>query len=257
MIQTRRRPVPSFIFNMQLSCIITDDEPVASGILEDYVRLVPGLRLLASCRDAMETGELLRREPVDILFLDIQMPGISGLDFVRSLRQPPAVIFTTAHPGFAVDAFELEVADYLLKPVPIDRFLRAVNKVIAGRRPEQPVHRDEGAQVPEQPGRFFFVKSNQDLVKIACSDIFYVEGLENYVKIHCADKTVVSFATMKSMEELLAPQGFLRIHRSYIVNLNKVDTIRNNVFCLRNTELVVGKSYRKPVAELLKHYYAL
>jgi len=242
---------------MQLSCIITDDEPVASEILEDYVRLIPGLELVATCRDAMETNTVLRSRPVDILFMDIQMPGISGLDFIRSLRQPPAIVFTTAHPGFAIDAFELDVLDYLLKPVPIDRFLRAVNKIFARHETGQLPGREETVQSAEDARQFFFIKSNQDLIKIAYSDILFIEGLENYVKIHCTDRTVVSFATMKSMEEMLAAHYFLRIHRSYIVNMNKVDSIKSNIFCLHNTELVVGKSYRKPVAELLKNYYAI
>ncbi len=240
---------------MQLSCVVTDDEPVASEILEDYVRMIPGLELVASCRDAMETQAVLRSRPVDVLLLDIQMPGITGLDFIRTLRHPPAIIITTAYPNFAIDAFDLDVIDYLLKPISIDRFLKAVNKLFL-KHESGTLAREETAQ-HEDTRKFFFIKSNQDLVKIAYNDILFIEGLENYVKIHCSDKMIISFATMKNMEEMLAPYRFLRIHRSYIVNLDKVDIIKNNIFCIRNTELVIGKSYRKSVTELLKHYYSV
>lgn len=243
---------------MQLKCIVTDDEPVASEILEDYVRLIPGLELIATCRDAMETHAILRSRPVDLLFIDIQMPGITGLDFIRSLKHPPAVIFTTAYPNYAIDAFDLDVVDYLLKPISVERFLRAVNKLFLRQSPHS--LKEDAMERPaahEEARQFFFIKSNQDLVKIAYADILFIEGLENYVKIHCAGKVIISFATMRSMEEMLAPYRFLRIHRSYIVNLDKVDTIKNNIFCIRDTELVVGKSYRRPVAELLKQFYSM
>ena len=182
------------------------------------------------------------------------MPGITGLDFIRTLRHPPAIIITTAYPNFAVDAFDLDVIDYLLKPVSIDRFLRAVNKLFLKHEAHPP--KDEVEQ-HDDVRKFFFIKSNQDLVKIAYSDILYIEGLENYVKIHCLDKVVISFSTMKNMEEMLAPYRFLRIHRSYIVNLDKVDIVKNNIFCIKNNELVIGKSYRKSVTELLKNYYSV
>lgn len=239
---------------MQLTCVVTDDEPVASEILEDYVRMIPGLDLVASCRDAMETHSVLRSRPVDVLMIDIQMPGITGLDFIRTLRHPPAIIITTAYPNFAVDAFDLDVVDYLLKPVSIDRFLRAVNKLFLKHETNPP--KDE-VPAHEDMKKFFFIKSNQDLVKVAYDDILYIEGLENYVKINCKDRVIISFSTMKNMEEMLAPHRFLRIHRSYIVNLDKVDTIKNNMFCIKNSELVIGKSYRKAVSELLKNYYSV
>ncbi len=243
---------------MQLNCVVTDDEPVAAEILEDYVRLIPGLQLVGTCRDALETNSLLRRQAVDVLFMDIQMPGISGMDFIRSLRQPPAVVFTTAHPGYAVDAFELDVVDYLLKPISIDRFLRAVNKLFARiESAAGPAPADGSGPAADEGRKYFFIKSNQDLVRVAYSDIMYVEGLENYVKIHCTDRILISFATMKSLEEQLSPYRFLRIHRSFIVNLDKVVAIRNGVFFLHAAELAIGKSYRKPVTELLKQYYSM
>lgn len=234
---------------MIMTCVITDDEPIAREILEDYVRMIPDLRLVASCKNAAETMAALREHHVDILFADIQMPGISGLDLIRSLRNPPFIIFTTAFPNYAIDGFELDAVDYLLKPIAIDRFLRAVSRVYS-RLPAQPA---EGRL--EIPKKFFFIKANSDLLKVEYDSILYIEGLENYVRIHCENRLIVSFTTMKNMEDLLAPHNFLRIHRSYLVNMSKVSRVQQYTFRVGNHELTAGKSYRKAVAEMLKNYY--
>jgi DNA-binding LytR/AlgR family response regulator len=241
---------------MKLNCIITDDEPIAQEILEDYISMVPELHLVAKCADAMETFSALRKEQVDILFIDIQMPEITGLDFIRSLKTPPAVIFTTAYPNYAIDGFELDAVDYLLKPIPIDRFLKSINKIF--NRLNEPSRHPDTNTVSHSSGRkFFFVKSSQDLIKIDIEKILYVEGLENYVRIHCEEKSIVSFSTMKNMEDILGVHRFLRIHRSYIVNMDKVEVIQNCIFKIRGKELIVGKSYRKNVSELVKSYYSM
>lgn len=242
---------------MKLKCVITDDEPIASEILEDYIRMVPGLELTAKCKDALETLQVLREEQVDVLFIDIQMPEITGLELIRSLnKMPRAVVFTTAYTAYAHEGFELDATDYLLKPISIERFLRTVDKIFlrmaALKETQQPA-----AIPPPADKKYLFVKADQDLVKVEFNSILYVEGLENYVRIHCEDKTLISFKTMKSMEDILCAHRFLRIHRSYIVNLDKVDRIQNHIFMVKDRTLVTGKSYKKPVAELLKHYYTL
>ncbi|MCW3120907.1 MAG: two component transcriptional regulator, LytTR family [Flavipsychrobacter sp.] len=236
---------------MNLNCVITDDEPIALEILEDYIRLVPGLNLVAKCRNAMETLTVLRQNEVDVLFIDIQMPEISGLDFIRSLTKRPAVVFTTAFPNYAIDGFEVDAVDYLLKPISIERFLRAIDKVF-GRTAQ---NESEQKQLPDK--KFFFIKSNTDLVKIEYETILYIEGLENYVKIHCETKTIISFSTMKNMEDILTPHRFLRIHRSFLINLNKVSSVQNNSFRIDTTDLIIGKSYRKTVSEVLKTFYSI
>ncbi len=237
---------------MKLNCVITDDEPIAQEILEDYIRLVPGLCLVAKCKNAMETMDVLRANEVDILFIDIQMPGINGIDFVRSLKARPSVVFTTAFPNYAIDGFDVDAIDYLLKPVSIDRFLRAVDKVY-NQTPKK------ATETTVQSARdFFFIKSNTDLVKVAFDSILYIEGLENYVKIYCEQqKQIISFSTMKNMEELLSAHRFLRIHRSYIINLNKVNAVQSNTFKIGAAELPIGKSYRKPVSDVLKTFYSI
>jgi len=236
---------------MNLNCIITDDEPIAQEIIEDYVKMIPGLTTVAKCKNAMETMDALRQNKVDILFMDIHMPGISGLDFIRSLKERPSIIFTTAYPNYAIDAFDLDVADYLLKPVSIDRFLRAVNKVYNKGEKSTEIRTTSTEKT------FFFIKSNSDLVKVEYDSILYVEGLENYVKIYCDNKAIVSFSTMKNIEDILSPHRFLRIHRSYIVNLNRTSSIQNNSVNVGNDALPIGKSYRKAVAEVVKAYYSI
>lgn len=236
---------------MKLNCVITDDEPIALEILEDYARLIPELNMVAKCRNAMETLTVLRQNEVDVLFIDIHMPEITGLDFVRSLKKKPAIIFTTAYPNYAIDGFEVDAIDYLLKPISIERFLRAMDKVYMRTTQKE----TEVRQTHDKP--FFFIKSNTDLIKVEYDSILYIEGLENYVKIHCEHKTIISFSTMKNMEDMLAAQRFLRIHRSYLINLNKVSSVKNHIFRVGNIDLVTGKSYRKTVSDVLKMFYSV
>lgn len=232
---------------MMLNCVITDDEPIAVEILEDYIHMVSGLRLVAQCKSAMETLTVLQRQSVDVLFLDIKMPEISGLDLVRSLQHPPAIILTTAFPDYALEGYDLNIVDYLLKPISAERFLRAVNKLKAPF---------SGPMLADPTADFLFARADGGLVKVSHADILYIEGLENYVRIHMGDKVIVCLSTMKSIEDSLPSRCFLRIHRSYIVNLSKVELIRQHQFRIGLKSLAVGKSYRKTVAEILKNYFA-
>ncbi|HXB08515.1 MAG TPA: LytTR family DNA-binding domain-containing protein [Puia sp.] len=217
---------------MSLRCIAVDDEPIALEIIRDYIGMVPGLELAGLCRNAMEALDILRQRPVDLVFLDIRMPGISGLQLIRSLPRLPAIVLTTAYPDYALEGFELDVVDYLLKPVAIDRFLRAVNKV---------------ESIFAAPS-FIFVRSGGAMLRVELADILYIEGLENYVRIHFTGRSLIVLSTMKEMEESLPPALFLRIHRSTIVNLAKVEQVRNHLFRVGAQVLAVGKSYRKLVA---------
>jgi len=238
---------------MKLNCVITDDEPIAQNIIEDYVNMVPGLTVLARCQDAMETLAVLHNNPVDVLFIDIQMPEINGLDFIRSLKKTPMVIFPTAYPSHAIDGFELDAVDYLVKPVSLERFLKAADKIFARygiAENTQPVN----VQYAETSNtkKYFFIRSNLGFVKIEYNRILYIEGLENYIRIICEDKTVVSLNTMKSIESMLPSPNFIRIHRSFIINLDKVDALHDNTFRIQDKSLIIGKSYRKPVLDMIK-----
>ena len=224
---------------MTQTCIITDDEPIALEILEDYIRMVPGLQLAASCTNAMETMAVMQRQKIDLLFLDIRMPGISGLQLLKSMRDPPAVILTTAYPGYAVEGFDLDVVDYLLKPIAVERFLRAVARFRTRCESHAP------------PG-YVYVRSRGEWVKLDLAHIRYIEGLENYVRIYLNDKVLISLSTMKSIEESLPPDTFLRIHRSYIVNLGKVEAVGPRLFRIGKKDIPVGKSYRARVDQRMK-----
>ena len=179
-----------------IKAIIVDDEPLALDVLETYIEKMPELSLVAKCENAIEANEALKNNDVDLMFLDIQMPQITGVEFLKSLNNPPAVIFTTAYPDYAVEGFELNAVDYLLKPISLDRFMKAVNKVS-----EKIGKGTDSNKTVEMEGDFFFVKADKKLIKLAHDEILYIEGLKDYVIIKKLDGRVVSLQTMKSLEE--------------------------------------------------------
>ena len=234
---------------MKIRCLLVDDEPPALEVLETYVREVTHLELVGSCGNALEAFGLLQAQPVDLMFLDIKMPKLLGTDFLRSLRHPPQVIFTTAYREYAYEGFELDAVDYLLKPVSLERFLKAVAKVShAG---------DSGAAVPEpapvaNPDAFLYFRIDRKMVKVILRDILYVEGLKDYVKIHRATgPPLVVKQTVSSMEEKLSESNFLRIHRSFIVALDKIRTYSARHIEVANEELPIGRLFRPRVEEVL------
>jgi DNA-binding LytR/AlgR family response regulator len=226
-----------------IRCIIVDDEPLAREVIERYLSNIRELELVRTCSNALEAFETLHTEQVDLVFLDISMPVISGLDFLRSLRKTPAVIITTAYPDFALQGYELDVVDYLVKPVSLERFMKAVNKAI------DRIHvQSSSAAVPEnRPARadYMFVKSDQKLVRILFSDIDYIEGMKDYVKIYTKEKMIVTLHTMKFFESNLPSNSFIRIHKSYIVNLNSIRSISGNELEIHQTRLPIGSSYKE------------
>ena len=206
-----------------IRCIAIDDEMLALDLIEDNIRKVPFLELVKTCRSAMEAMEVMRNNPVDLLFLDIQMPDISGIQLLKSLHHKPLVIFTTAFSTYAKEGFDLDVIDYLLKPYSFERFLKAVNKVheymdLHERATNQPLAKDV---VTSQ--NYLFVKADYKLYKINIADILYIEGLKDYVKIYVSEKPIVTQMSMKTLEEKLPPHDFIRVHRSFIVAFNKID----------------------------------
>lgn len=229
--------------------VIVDDEPLAIDIIESYVSQMPNLEWVASCRSAIEANAILEKEKVDLMFLDIQMPQLSGIDFLKSLSNPPMVVFTTAFPNFAVEGFELNAVDYLLKPISMDRFLKAVNKAQA----KMPSSQMESTALDSD--EFFFVKADKKLMKIAYDDILYIEGLKDYVIIRMETGRVITLQTMKNLEKNL-PQGqFKRVHRSYIVNLQKIISIEGSSVEIKGQKdgklLPIGKNYREELLNLV------
>lgn len=232
-----------------IKAIIVDDEPLALDVLETYIEQMPNVELVQKCENALEANEALKNHEIDLMFLDIQMPQITGVEFLKSLKNPPAVIFTTAYPEYAVEGFELDAADYLLKPISLDRFMKAVNKVSEKLGDTS----GNNSGVVEMEGDFIFVKADKKLIKVDFSDIIYIEGLKDYVIIRQEAGRVITLQTMKSLEAKLPETIFKRIHRSYIVNINKINAVVGNM--LEVTEkgstkhLPIGKNYRE---ELLK-----
>ncbi len=221
----------------KIKCIIVDDEPLAQEVLERFLGNIRELELVAKCNNALEAFEVLNNEVVDLMFLDISMPVISGIDFLRSLRKAPAVIITTAHPDFALQGYELDVVDYLVKPVSLERFMKAVNKAIDRIRLQTHVEKSIKAD-------FMFVKSDQKLIRINFSDISYIEGMKDYVKIFTKEKMIVTLHTMKFFESSLPSDQFARVHKSYIVNTASIKSIYGNELELQQTRIPIGSSYK-------------
>jgi len=234
---------------MKLKCLLVDDEPPALEVLESYVREVAHLELLGTCGNALEAFGVLQQQPVDLLFLDIKMPKMLGTDFLRSLRHPPQVIFTTAYREYAYEGFELDAVDYLLKPISLDRFLKAVAKASPTDAPAPPAV----AELPTpNADAFLYFRIDRKMVKVVLRDILYVEGLKDYIKIHtAAGPPLVVKQTINGMEEKLSESNFLRIHRSFIVALDKIRTYNTRHIEVANQELPIGRLFRPRVEEAL------
>ncbi|GGG12461.1 DNA-binding response regulator [Dokdonia pacifica] len=227
-----------------LQCIIADDEPIARQILENYIQEIQNLELVASCKNAFEVMQILQEKPVDILFLDINMPKLSGLSLLKTIQQKPHVIITTAYPEYAVEGFELSVTDYLLKPFSLERFIQAVFKV-----QQQTTTQNQPIVVENEPANnAIFVKSDKKIIKLNFENIYHIEAYGNYIKIF-TDVMILTPQTLSDFLEKL-PEQFLRIHKSYIINFNHLKLIDGNQIVLQNdTKLPIGKSYRKIVLD--------
>ncbi len=236
-----------------IRCIAIDDEMLALDLIEDNIKKVPFLELVKTCRSAMEAMEVLRTEQVDLLFLDIQMPDISGIQLLKSLQYKPLVIFTTAYSSYAKEGFDLDVIDYLLKPYSFERFLKAVNKAqeyldLHDRAMGQQAIRE----IVTSPN-FLFVKADYKLYKINLSDILYIEGLKDYVKIYVTDKPIVTQMSMKALEEKLPPHDFIRVHRSFIVSFSKIDFIQKHMLTIGKKEIPISEHYRDQLFSIINH----
>lgn len=236
-----------------ITCLVVDDEPFARDLMENYIGRVPYLQPVAFCESAFDAINELQRQPVDLLFSDIQMPNINGIEMIRSLSNPPFVIFTTASREHAIAGFELDAVDYLVKPISFERFLKAVNKArnhIGQRQP--PVVPVEAVKPKVSHTNHLFVKDNNKLTKILFDDIYYVEGMKDYIKIVCRDKTVITYMRMKVMEDVLPADQFMRIHKSYIIRLQAVKSLMGNTVEVVNGQtVIISKSSRQELKRLL------
>ncbi|EOR95770.1 Two-component system response regulator [Arcticibacter svalbardensis MN12-7] len=228
---------------MRLNCIIVDDEPIARDILQSYIEKIPELNLVKSCKNAVEAYEALYEFSVDLIFMDIQMPVITGIEFLRSLRKSPLVIFTTAYSKFAVEGFELDSVDYLLKPIIFERFYQAVQKAL-----ERIAIRPQSTEKMPITNDYIFIKQDAKLVKINYCDIEYIQAEKDFCSIYGGKKRLLASLNLKLFEQMLPPHKFLRIHRSYIINLDKIKALTGNRIELTTMEIPVGANYR----ELLK-----
>ena len=229
-----------------LKCIIADDEPIARQILENYIEQIPNLELIASCKDAFGVMEILQKRSVDILFLDINMPKLSGLSLLKTMQKRPDVIITTAYSEYAIEGFALSVTDYLLKPFSLERFIQAVLKVQKKNNVES-----ETSIIydKEEVHTSVFVKSDKKLIKVSLKDIQYIEAYGNYIKIY-TDTMILTPNTLSDFLKRLPKEGFIRIHKSFIINFNELKLIEGNQLILNNrVTLPIGKSYRKLILE--------
>ena len=236
-----------------INTIIVDDEPLALDVLETYIEKIPDLHLVKRCTNALEARDVLFNQPVDLMFLDIQMPQITGIDFLKTLTNPPLVIFTTAYPNYALEGFELDALDYLLKPISFDRFLKAVNRAVEQVNLQKASHSHSEHEADGED--YFFVKADKKLVKVNYADIIYIEGLKDYVIIKLEQTRVITLQTMKSLEDKLPTSKFKRIHRSFIVNIDKIHAIIGNMVEVlekgQAKHLPIGKNYRDELQELI------
>ncbi len=226
---------------MKLKCIITDDEPIARKGLQSYVERIDFLELVGVCEDAIQLNNQLKSQQADLLFLDIEMPYMTGIELLNSLSNPPKVIITSAYAEYAIKGYDLEVSDYLLKPISFDRFLKAVNKVYDQLISSQtPVVQD-----------YLFVKTSLKLEKIRFNDMRFIEGVENYVAIYTSDGKIITHTTLRTILQKLPPARFVQVHKSYLVNIDKIDSIEGNLLGIGKNKIPLSRTYKETALEII------
>ena len=235
-----------------INCVVIDDEPLARAGLKEYIADIDFLNLVGEFDNALAATSLIDSGAVDLLFLDIQMPKITGIDFFKTLKNPPAVIFTTAYPQFALDGFEVNALDYLVKPISFERFLKAAHKA----KEFYNVRQEPGKQsaiftATETSAEYFFIKADNKLVKVFLEDILFVEALQNYVTIQTTSKKYISYLTIKSVEDYLPADRFIKVHKSFIIAAARVDSIDGNEICISQYRIPVSRSLKEEVTDKL------
>lgn len=232
---------------MPINCLIVDDEPLAIEILQAYVDRIDSIHLVDTCTNALKAFEIVKKQPIDLIFLDIQMPGLTGIEFLKALKPAPQVIFTTAYRDYAVESYELSVVDYLVKPIAFDRFMMAVNKVVEDLPVPVSVSETSSDDSP-----YLFLKSDRKMVKVYLKDITYIEGLKDYVRVKTTDgKEIVSLQKISYLEEKLPSDCFLRIHKSYLVSKKRIDAFSASQVEIGEVSIPIGRSYKQEIMQVL------
>ncbi len=235
----------------KIHCLVIDDEPLAREVLKEHIAGVEALELSGTCSNAIEAISFLKEHPVDLLFLDIQMPQLLGTTLIRTLKNPPKVVFTTAYRKYAIEGFELDAVDYILKPISFERFLKAVNKVlqiqVSNATPPSPAREQQN----EPANSFLYFRADRKMVKIFFRDILFIEGFKDYIKIVTDTKTITTKYVLSTLEEMLPGPEFLRIHKSYIVGINKIECYHGDTIEIARHELPIGRLYKLDVSRVL------
>ncbi|WP_020532113.1 LytR/AlgR family response regulator transcription factor [Flexithrix dorotheae] len=242
---------------MSIKCLIVDDEKLALTLLESYIQKIPQLELVDKCKNPMDAMQVLQEQEIDLMFLDIQMPGLTGIEFLQSLVHKPTVIFTTAYSEYAIEGYQLDVIDYLLKPFSFERFVKAVNKAIEniklkkGSISNQTLSSDE--MVKNEPAEITHIqiKADHKIYKLKLDDIIYIEGLKEYVSYYTATQRIIALESLKKLEETLPKSRFLRIHKSYIISTEKVKALEGNLLEIGDKKLPIGKTYKEHVVQTI------
>jgi two-component system, LytTR family, response regulator len=234
---------------MKTRCIIVDDEPIATKVIKNHLGNFNDIEIVAECKNAIQAFEIIKQKNIDLIFLDIQMPRITGMDFLRSLNNPPKVIITTAYRNYAVESYELDVIDYLLKPISLERFVMAIDKYYQQNNKDN-IQMGNTAKLDEE--LFVYVKENKKIKKVFLSDIIYIESLREYVKIHVGEKSIVTKSPISQFEEKLPKDQFIRIHKSFIVSIPKINAFDSSSIGLGDTELPIGRTYKNQVLSALQ-----
>ena len=235
---------------MKINCLIVDDEPIAQQILEKYINQIDALHLVGKCNNAFEALNVLHREKIDVLFLDIKMPSLTGLDMLKTLQNQPKVILTTAFAEFGVESYEYQITDYLLKPIPFERFLKTVNKILMPQNtPLATTRTEEKAEEPT----FIFFKADKKIHKFYFKDILYVEGSGNYVKIHTPnEKPLMVLDKLTELQEKLPAKQFFRVHKSFIVNISHIQKIEGNMINVKDKVIPISATFKPNLEGLIK-----
>lgn len=241
----------------RIKCLIIDDEPPAQRVLEKFIAEIPFLRLEAKCMNVFEAAAILHHQEIELIFLDINMPKMTGMEFLRTLKNPPLIIITTAYSDYALEGYELNVTDYLQKPFGFERFFQAVNKV--SERIRQVLHADIPAagKAETRSDDFIFVREDKKNYKVTIQDILYLESTGDYVKVHTKNKTYLVYQTLLNFEKQLDPDHFIRIHKSFIIPFNRIDLIEGNMVKISGQSVPVGVTYKKAFFEALQRFKTL
>lgn len=238
---------------MKIKCIVVDDEPLAIEKITEYIERIPSLDLMASFDNAISALEFLRDKKTDLVFLDIQMDKFTGIQLLEILRNPPKIIITSAYDSYALKGYELDVTDYLLKPISFERFLKAVNKVGGEIRAEKSSRpgTDSDATI-KLPADYIFIKADYHMHKVKLENILYIEGMKDYLRLHLPTERIMTLMSFMKMETILPPDKFMRVHKSYIVSLDKIERIERNTIMIAGAKIPIGNKYKKEFMEYLE-----